>query len=336
MRAFLIGAVLALNALYADSFFSWVPQKYIWNLGISLSCDVKPEGNPFESNPCLYIDPLRLRSGDTIWIQARHLPVFFHEILPKIQKKIILVVNDGDETFPSEVLSVEESEALIGSDKIFHIFAQNCSYTGKWASKITYLPIGIDYHTVELQPHAFQEVYQTVKDQSDSLDEIISSLFPTDKRQKGAFIDFHLNNSNYHGRNGETRTFIANQLQAKESLKGYLHFLPHRISRRELWQQKGRYAFSISPHGNGLDCHRTWEDLMLGCIVIVKTSPLDSIYEGLPVVIVKSWDEITPENFSKWMEEYGDVFTNPTYRQKLTHQYWMNKIQFYKKLAADA
>ena len=102
---------------------------------------------------------------------------------------------------------------------------------------------------------------------------------------------------------------------------------PKQLPRNQLWRAKGEYAFSISPRGNGLDCHRTWEDLVLGCIVLLKTSSLDPLYEGLPVVIVKNWSEITEENLALWLEEYGDAFTNPSYREKLTRAYWINKIK---------
>ena len=32
------------------------------------------------------------------------------------------------------------------------------------------------------------------------------------------------------------------------------------------------YKFALSPEGNGIDCHRTWECLYLGVIPIVKKS----------------------------------------------------------------
>lgn len=40
------------------------------------------------------------------------------------------------------------------------------------------------------------------------------------------------------------------------------------LNRSELWRRHGNYAFVISPPGHGLDCHRTWEALALGCIPI--------------------------------------------------------------------
>jgi hypothetical protein len=51
------------------------------------------------------------------------------------------------------------------------------------------------------------------------------------------------------------------------------------------------------------------------------------VYEGLPVVIVKDWSEITEENLEKWMDLYHDAFTNPEYRSKLTNGYWFDKMR---------
>ena len=77
----------------------------------------------------------------------------------------------------------------------------------------------------------------------------------------------------------------------------------------------------------GFDCHRTWEDLILGMIVIMKHSPHDQLFEGLPVVCVNSWHEITKANLDRWIKQYGDAFSNPEYREKLTNEYWIDKIR---------
>ena len=81
----------------------------------------------------------------------------------------------------------------------------------------------------------------------------------------------------------------------------------------------------LSPHGMGLDCHRTWEALALGHIVLVPSSSLDGMYSGLPVIALHDWNEITPANLSKWMLAYGNhaVENNP----KLTSRYWVDKMK---------
>ncbi len=61
-------------------------------------------------------------------------------------------------------------------------------------------------------------------------------------------------------------------------------------------QDLSEHKFCISPPGVGLDAHRTWEALMVGTIPIVLSSPMDTLYDDLPVVIVSSFDVITEES----------------------------------------
>jgi hypothetical protein len=172
--------------------------------------------------------------------------------------------------------------------------------------------------------HFFGESQKSIQTQEEELDALLTTLLPTHQRIKKPFVDFHLSDRGIF--EGESRTSIFNQLYPT----GLIDASTQRMSRHMLWQIKGQYAFSISPRGNGLDCHRAWEDLVLGCIVIVKTSPLDKLYRGLPVVIVNDWSEITQVNLDKWLEEeYGDAFTNPSYRERLTYTYWMNHLRTY-------
>ena len=82
----------------------------------------------------------------------------------------------------------------------------------------------------------------------------------------------------------------------------------------------------------GLDCHRTWEALFLGCIPIVKTSPIDSLFEDLPVLIVKDWSDVTPKLLENTMKEFKKKEKNGAFDyKKLTLKYWVNKINHYSK-----
>jgi hypothetical protein len=49
---------------------------------------------------------------------------------------------------------------------------------------------------------------------------------------------------------------------------GHITIESEELNRSELWRRHGNYSFVISPPGHGLDCHRTWEALALGCIPI--------------------------------------------------------------------
>ena len=46
-----------------------------------------------------------------------------------------------------------------------------------------------------------------------------------------------------------------------------------------------------------MDTHRTWEMLFLGMTPIVKSGPSDKLYDGLPVVIVKGWEDLCRQNY---------------------------------------
>jgi hypothetical protein len=50
--------------------------------------------------------------------------------------------------------------------------------------------------------------------------------------------------------------------------------------------------FTLSPPGNGLDCHRTWESIYRGSVPIVLKAAWPFGDFDLPVLVVDSWDEI--------------------------------------------
>jgi hypothetical protein len=74
----------------------------------------------------------------------------------------------------------------------------------------------------------------------------------------------------------------------------------------------------------GLDCHRTWEALALGHIVLVPSSSLDALYTDLPVIPLRSWGDITPENLEKWLRVFGEF---DGVHPKLKSSYWVNRMR---------
>ncbi len=84
--------------------------------------------------------------------------------------------------------------------------------------------------------------------------------------------------------------------------KELMFYEPTRVSRDISFNNQIKYAFVVSPHGNGLDCHRTWEALCIGNIPIVKTSPIDSLFDELPILIVKDWNDINKQLLEKTIE----------------------------------
>ena len=84
-----------------------------------------------------------------------------------------------------------------------------------------------------------------------------------------------------------------------------------------------KFSFVVSPFGHGFDCIRTFEALCLGCIVIMKSSFLDIIYEDLPVLIINDWSDIN----AKLLEDALISFKNKKFNyDKLKMDYWIKLI----------
>jgi hypothetical protein len=69
-----------------------------------------------------------------------------------------------------------------------------------------------------------------------------------------------------------------------------------------------RAWFCISPRGNGIDTHRTWEALYVGTIPVVTRSLLTEQHPDLPFVVLDDWAEFRAIDFSPelYRERWGD------------------------------
>ena len=54
-----------------------------------------------------------------------------------------------------------------------------------------------------------------------------------------------------------------------------------------------RTAAVIAPRGNGLDTHRAWEALLLGRVLVTRTSSLDPLWAGFPVLVLREWRDLS-------------------------------------------
>ena len=69
-----------------------------------------------------------------------------------------------------------------------------------------------------------------------------------------------------------------------------------RLPYREYCENLKGHKFTFCPRGNGPDTHRFWESIYLGSIPIVLDYPeMECFFEKLPVLKVKSWDNLTDD-----------------------------------------
>lgn len=104
------------------------------------------------------------------------------------------------------------------------------------------------------------------------------------------------------------------------------------VSPRQHRNALSHYAFVASPPGNGLDTHRTWESMYLGCVPIVKKSHMVEHFEslGLPIWIVDSYKEINEISEEQLRENYKELMTRFD-SEALWSSYWIKKIRSYSR-----
>jgi hypothetical protein len=171
-------------------------------------------------------------------------------------------------------------------------------------AKLRALPIGLDLHTPEWAVRGPKAAH------------IEGCRGP--KRQR-VLCDAHLTPSH------PDRAAMFAALAGNASID----FLEAKVPFADLMRMYGEYQFVLSPRGNGLDCHRTWEALLAGCIVITRTSPLDGMYaeHSLPVVVVGDWDELNsrlPAKLAAWAHAHERGTARERVRPKLGLAYWLS------------
>lgn len=291
-------------------------RKYVCSRGILKACAIH-SAQPMSSikRVCGY-DFSKIATATAMYICTSALRDFIDNYLPKLcNVKIILVTGDCDETCWMDIFeSHADFVAFIERPQIIHWFSQNAIADHP---KLTRIPIGLDYHTMSHRVSAWGP-QQTPAEQEAVLDQIAAAAaaaVPFWQRTPMCYANFQFL---------MTTKFGYDRQEALAQVPRHLvHYEPQPTHRAATWRTQSYYCFVLSPHGNGLDCHRTWEALVLGCIPIVKTSRLDPLYAGLPVLIVQSWTQVTPQLLKKTINEFKNKQFN---YERLQLAYWVNLI----------
>jgi hypothetical protein len=295
---------------------------FVSSRGFLKSCDIH-SGTPISSiRQLINYDFLKLQDGSILYICSSAIPHFVN-VFQHINKKVILVSGDCDESFPVDVFRNEnEFINFLNNDKIIHWFSQNCIRTNH--PKLTQLPIGLDYHTMaNINGNHDWGVQTSPKNQEYLLIKLKEkSKFFWDRKYE-CYSNFHFSMNT---------KFKNDRIDALNNIpKELVYYEPNKVKRLNSWIKQLEYVFVISPHGNGLDCHRTWEALCLGCIPIVKTSPLDKLFSELPILIVKEWKDVNKKLLEKTVIDFKNKHLNNEFNyDKLTLKYWMDIIKSYK------
>jgi hypothetical protein len=241
--------------------------------------------------------PQDVRPGNVIFVKIEYIDEFFTKIHPYIPCRYILLTHNSDPGIPGKHYN------RLNDHKIIAWFGQNVE--GPLHAKLHAIPLGI---ANKYWHHGDPKVFDAAR-----------NGIPTLKKKILLYMNFDVTSCMVE--RGYVRNLFKDQSFVTHG-KGeamYNHLI-------EVAQCK----FVLSPRGGGLDCHRTWEALYMGAIPIIKSSASDYLFDGLPVLIVKNWTEVTQELLKNTYEK----MSKQTYRlEKLTLDYWLKMIDEYKKQA---
>jgi hypothetical protein len=253
--------------------------------------------------------------GVCIYIKFSNVREFIYNVFPRIPYKFILITGDGDETMPNDMFDYDTFNRVINDERILHWYSVNC--IEDIHPKFSLIPIGVNFHSLTYGEFCgWHHTSQTPEEQENMIEEIRNNNLSFDLRIPKCYSNFHfVTYSEFGNPRKEAMDKIPQDL---------VFYEPNLIPRFDTWNNQVKYSFVLSPMGHGMDCHRTWEALMLGCIVIVKKSVLDSLYKDLPVLIVNDWSEITQELLNETIEKFKNTEFN---LEKITLKYWVDKIK---------
>ena len=111
----------------------------------------------------------------------------------------------------------------------------------------------------------------------------------------------------------ESKDFVTNDTYAPDPA-GYAKYVRGLRS----------HPFCLSPRGNGIDTHRTWECLYAGCIPIVQKTLALREFQDLPILFVDRWTDVSDASIlTRIQDEY---YKKKWDLRKLTLSYWYQQI----------
>lgn len=220
--------------------------------------------NHFFDERCKTIVFHTIKDGDIIFVKTDMLSNFFRFIHPKISKKYILITHNSDHEC-SPIF-----QHYLDEQKILAWFGQN---PGFQHPKFYPIPIG---KANEEWAHGNTSCF----------------LKMMDKKKESA--KQYLLYANFNPKTHPDRLRLYNFF----SKQSFCRFQRSPLALELYLQDLLSSEYVLSPRGNGLDTHRSWEALFMGAIPIVQHSFLDSLFSNMRILLVDNFYEIT-EDFLK-------------------------------------
>jgi len=246
--------------------------------------------NMVEPNFNLLKNIFSKNTNPIIFIETHRIGNLFKELINFPNNRVKIIAHNSDATFGKEILPYIPNNVDI-------IWCQNYNYIE--TDKIKSLPIGLE--RVRWFPEQRKQ---------EVLKEMVESKI---KRDNLCYMNFNPSTNPY-------RQNIFNILKDESFIDkdmignggNYINYI----------ESLKKYKYIISPPGNGVDCHRNWEAIYLGCVpIVLKSHFTENIYKKLPVLIVDDYSEL---NENKLNNSYDNLINKSIDSSYI--EYWKIKL----------
>jgi hypothetical protein len=266
------------------------------------------------------------KSNSIIFADTLMLFNFANEFV-QLKVPFILVSAECDYTIPYRSYFDKDYSAynILDNPNLICWFSINVDYNHP---KLKPIPIGLPKHI----PFLIKEHKMMLWSLSFSIEKVRTFLSNYSENKVANFIKFN-------------KDLIYSRMTTSNSTNSWHSFEDIRITAKNKLLQNGirlsnelvpweqyinemvNYKFCLSLPGKGIDCYRTWEALSIGVIpIVIHSEHLVSLYQDLPVVIVKDVGQITPSFLHR---QFAIISENiHMYKwEKLTNDYWIDYIK---------
>ena len=205
------------------------------------------------------------------FVKTDLIDLFFSNYIPNHPFKLI--------THNSDYPITENHLKYLNNILLVYWYAQNVNFKHE---KLKSIPIGI---ANEIWPHGDENV-------------LINEISKNRIKNNLIYCNFDIK-TNIYERNKCILSMNRNNLNLskKTNFETYISEL------------SGSF-FCLSPNGNGIDCHKTWESIYLKTIPVVTESINMDFYKDYPVYIIKSWEffnknELNEDLYNKIINGYN-------------------------------
>ena len=243
------------------------------------------------------------------------LAFFIERVLPMIRGPFVLVSGSEDASLPRQLdqrwRPFDPAErgrirSLLEDPRLLHWFAENLDEAHP---RMSPLPLGLVFPESPAVPHVAVPAIPPTASRP-------ARVLCAHRVREGAQWDVRREVSALCAGLGPTCTVVTEELPEEEFVS-LLH----------------RHAFVACVSGGGLDpSPKAWQAILHGAIPIILSTPLDSAYGQLPVVLVPRWEAqaFDPDRLARWQRRCAEHHDVPAMRRetlrRLGVDYWWDQV----------